>query len=173
MARLLIRAESPDDRKAIAEVTESAFGKEREAKMVDAIRRSDAFVPELSLVAELDGRIVGHVVLSYVGLDGERRRVLELGPMSVAPDLQRQRIGSALIREALRIAEERGEPVVLVLGHPDYYPRFGFRRASELGITPPETRIPDEVFMAIPLRDYDSTLRGRVVFPPAFSEEEP
>ena len=166
-----IRAETRDDWEAIAAVTEAAFGKPREARMVDAIRASDAFAPELSLVAEEDGDIVGHVLLSYVELEDSERRLLELGPMSVAPDRQRSGIGTALVREALRRADARGEPLVLVLGHPEYYPRFGFRRASELGITPPAHRIPDEAFMAQPLRAYDPSLRGRVVFPPAYGIE--
>ncbi len=123
-------------------------------------------MPELSLVAESEGRIVGHVLLGYVQL--EARRVLELGPMSVLPELQRQGIGSALVEEALRRADERGEPLVLVLGHPWFYPRFGFVRASALGIEPPDKRIPDEAWMAVALSAYDPALTGRVVFPPAF-----
>lgn len=171
MPRLTIRAETSQDRRRIAEVTTSAFGKEREALMVEAIRDSDGYVPELSLVAELDGEIVGHVLLSYVALAGKDRRLLELGPMSVTPEHQRTGIGSALIREALRRADERGEPLVIVLGHARYYPRFGFRPASGLGISAPDPKIPDEVFLAIPLRAYDPELRGRVVFPPAFRED--
>jgi putative acetyltransferase len=167
---LLIRAEVPEDREAIPDVTARAFGKYREARMVDAIRRSDAYVPELSLVAVMDERIVGHLLLSYVGLAEADRRVLELGPMSVTPERQRQGIGSALVPEALRVADERGEPLVLVLGHPTYYPRFGFRPASGLGIDPPDASIRDEVFMAVPLRAYDPAIRGRVTFPPAFDE---
>ena len=89
--------------------------------------------------------------------------------MCVTPDRQRRGIGSALVREALRRAEARGEPLVLVLGHPGYYPRFGFAPAAELGLTPPDARIPSEAFMAIRLRAYDPTLRGQVVFPPAYS----
>jgi GNAT superfamily N-acetyltransferase len=108
---VLVRAEAPDDVDAVAAVTAAAFGKEREAGMIDAIRASDRFVPELSLFADDDGEIVGHVMLSYVDLDG--RRVLELGPMSVTPKRQRQGIGGSLIREALRLANERGEPLVL------------------------------------------------------------
>ena len=139
--------------------------------MIDAIRASEGFVPELSLVAEDDGQVVGHVLLSYVGLEGASRRLLELGPISVLPARQRAGIGSRLVREALRIADARGEPLVLVLGHPGYYPRFGFRPASELGITPPDPEIPDDAFMAIPLRADDSALRGRVIFPPAYEAE--
>jgi putative acetyltransferase len=167
---LTIRAEAPEDHRQIADVTSRALGKEREARMVDAIRLSDGYVPEPSLVAELDGQIVGHVMLSYVGLAESNQRLLELAPISVAPDHQGAGIGSALVRDALRRADERDEPLVLVLGHADYYPRFGFRPARELGITPPDPTILDEVFMAIPLAAYDPTLRGRVVFPPAFRE---
>jgi putative acetyltransferase len=166
--RLTIRAEAPKDDEEIARVTAAAFGKEREARIVDAIRDSDGYVPELSLVAELDGHIVGHAMLSYVGLAGEERRLLELGPLSVAPQQQRQGIGSALVRESLRQADERGEPLVLVLGHAEYYPRFGFRPARELGIEPPDPKIRDQFFLAIPLRAYDTTIQGRVVFPPAY-----
>ena len=163
-----IRAETSADREAIAAVTTAAFGKPAEARMIEAIRRSDGFVPELSLVAELGNRVVGHVLLSYVGL-GAEASVLELGPMSVAPEHQGRGIGSALVREAIRRADERGEQLVLVLGHPGYYPRFGFRPASAFGITPPDPEIHDEVFMAIPLQAYDPALRGQVTFPPAFS----
>ena len=119
MTGLRIRAETSADREAIAAVTTAAFGKPAEARMIEAIRRSDGFVPELSLVAKLGNRVVGHVLLSYVQL-GAEARVLELGPMSVTPERQGRGIGSALVREALRRADERGEPLVLVLGHPGY-----------------------------------------------------
>jgi putative acetyltransferase len=168
---LTIRAETRNDYAQVADVTASAFGKEREAQMVEAIRGSEGYVPDLSLVAELDGRIVGHVLLSYVRLAGSGRRILVLAPISVVPEHQGRGIGSALVGHALRRADEFGEPLVLVLGHADYYRRFGFRPASEFGISPPDPEIPDEVFMAIPLASYDPTLRGRVVFPPAFVEE--
>jgi putative acetyltransferase len=169
VADLIIRPETGKDHAGIAEVTAAAFGNQREARIVDAIRRSDRFVTELSLVAELEGVVVGHVILSYVDLGESSRRVLELGPMSVQPERQRNGIGSALVEEALRRADGRGEPLVLVLGHPSYYPRFGFRPGSEVGLFPPDPRIRDEAFMAIALRAYDPTLQGPVVFPPALS----
>jgi putative acetyltransferase len=165
---LIIRAERVANRSAISSVTAAAFGKQREARLVDAIRASDNFVPELSLVAELDGEIVGHVLLSYVGIEGDSQRVLELGPMSVSPEQQRRGIGSALVRKVLQLADGRGEPLVLVLGHPWFYPRFGFRPASELGIGAPFPDLPDEVFMAVTLSGYDGAISGRVVLPPAF-----
>jgi putative acetyltransferase len=125
-------------------------------------------VPELSLVAEEDGRIVGHVMLSYAGLEGTDTRLLQLSPLSVAPDRHRSGIGSALVRESLRLADERGEPLVLVLGHPPYYPRFGFRPASSLGLEAPNPEWRDDAVMAVPLTAYDPQLRGRVTFPTAF-----
>lgn len=147
-------------------LTAAAFGREEEARLVDAIRASDRYVAELSLVAVDSGEIVGHVMLSYVDLDG--RDVLQLSPLSVAPDRQSEGIGSALSRKALRLADKRGEPLVVVLGHPTYYPRFGFRPASSLGIEPPDPSMPGEAFMVVPLGAYEPTLRGRVTFPPAF-----
>lgn len=164
-----VRQEQAMDRDAIFAVTRAAFGREAEAKMVDAIRTSDRYVPELSLIAEENGAVVGHVILSYIDLD--ERRVLALGPISVVPERQRDGIGSMLVRESLRLADERGEPLVLLLGHPWYYPRFGFRCARELGIEPPDESIPDEAWMGIPLRAYDPKVRGRATFPPAFASD--
>jgi putative acetyltransferase len=162
-----LRAERDADHAAIAAVTAAAFGQEDEARLVEAIRASDEYVPELTLVAEDEGRVVGHVMFSYSLLDGSEARLLQLSPLSVAPDRQGEGIGSALTRESLRLADERGEPLVLVLGHPTYYPRFGFRRASTLGLLAPNPEW-DEAFMAAPLSAYDPSLRGRVAFAPPF-----
>ena len=164
---VVVRPENADDYAAVAAVTEAAFGKPGERRMIEAIRASDGYVPDLSLVADEGGEIVGHVILSYVSLTNGTR-LLELGPISVRPERQREGIGGALIRDALAIADERGEPLVLVLGHPSYYPRFGFERASTLGISPPEG-IPDEPWMAIKLSAYRPEIRGQVVLPASFA----
>jgi putative acetyltransferase len=150
-------------------VTCAAFGKDREARMIDLIRLSDGYVAELSLVADEDGAVVGHILLSYVEVKGVRR-VLELGPLSVLPARQRNGIGSALVQACLEAADARGEPLVLVLGHPGYYQRFGFHRASDFGINAPDG-IPDEAFMVFPLRAYDPSIRGLVIFPPAYATD--
>jgi putative acetyltransferase len=163
-----IRRETEADHAAVAQVTAAAFGQEDEARLVEAIRACDEFVPELTLVAQEDGRIVGHVMFSYSALEGSNTRLLQLSPLSVAPDRQNSGIGAALTREALRLADERGEPLVLVLGHPSYYPRFGFRPASTLGLEAPNPDWPDEAFMAVPLTAYDPSIRGRVTFAPPF-----
>jgi putative acetyltransferase len=162
---MIIRPETPADCDAVFSVQEAAFGKAAEARLVDAIRASDRYVPELSLVAEEDGEVVGHVMLSYVDLDDTR--VLTLSPIGVRPDRQGRGIGGALVREALRRADERGEPLVVLEGNPAYYGRFGFRPAGELGIEL-ATPAPEGAFQAIPLRAYDPELSGRLVYPPAF-----
>jgi putative acetyltransferase len=165
---MLIRPETEADDAAVAELTAAAFGQDDEARLVEAIRASGEYVAELTLVAEDEGRIVGHVMYSYSTLEGSDRRLLQLSPLSVAPDRQGAGIGSALTRESLRLADERGEPLALVLGHPTYYPRFGFQRASTLGLLAPDLEWPDDAFMAVPLSAYDASLTGRVRFAPAF-----
>ena len=168
---LTIRAEQPDDYDAIAEVVAAAFGSEAEAHLVEAIRASSNYVPELSLVAELDGRVVGHVMISFTALrDGETERwISQLSPLAVAPDLHGQGIGSALVREVCRRADERGEPLIVLEGSPAYYGRFGFEHAAAHGV-----RInlpswaPPEAAQVLRLRNYDPSIRGQVVYPPAF-----
>lgn len=162
---MIVRPETPADRDAVREVQETAFGEVREAELVDAVRASDRYVPELSLVAEEDGEVVGHVMLSYVDLGDAR--VLCLAPVGVRPERQGRGIGGALVREALQLADERGEPLVVLIGNPAYYGRFGFRPAEELGLEHP-TPVAPGVFQAIPLAAYDPRLRGRLVYPPAF-----
>jgi putative acetyltransferase len=155
----VIRAARAEDRDAIVAVTHAAFGGEE-----DAMRVIRELEPEISLVWEEDGAIVGHVMLSRMTMGDHRP--LQLSPLSVAPSHQRRGIGSALTREALRLADEAGEPVVLVLGHPTYYPRFGFEPAAALGLEAP--RDFGAAWMAAKLSAYDPSYRGTVVFPPAF-----
>jgi len=120
--------------------------------------------PVISLVYEQDGAVVGHVMLSRMEM-GEQRP-LQLSPLSVAPAHQGRGIGSALAREALRLADEAGEPIVLVLGHSAYYPRFGFEPAAPLGLEAPRDFGPS--WMVARLRAYDPSVRGKVTFPDAF-----
>jgi putative acetyltransferase len=169
---LVVRAEQagdPADAAAIRAVNVAAFPTPAEADLVEVIRASERFVPELSLVACLGEDVVGHLLLSYVTLqtgDGPEE-VLELAPMAVVPEHQNEGIGSALVVAGLDAAEVRDEPLVLVLGHPWFYPRFGFRPASGFGIVPPRP-VPDAAFMVKPLTTYRRVLSGRVVYPAAF-----
>ena len=165
-----IRPERPDDYDAIARVVAAAFGRALEAELVARIRASDRYVPELALVAVEDGAVAGHTMFSYATLvagEGEERDVLQLSPVAVAPERQRDGIGGALIREGIAIATERREPLVVVLGHAEYYPRFGFEPCRRHGIEPPHPAM-EPNFFVLPLPGHDARLRGRVVFPPAF-----
>jgi putative acetyltransferase len=167
-----IRPETPADRAAIREVNERAFGKPNEANLVDALRASPAFIPDLSLVAERDGAVVGHVMFSIVSVEGDADsvEVLALAPVAVRPEWQRQGIGGRLIRAGLERAVALGHRAVVLIGHPTYYPRFGFTTARAFGIEPPFP-LPDEVFMALPLQPGGlEGVRGNLVYPPAFRE---
>jgi putative acetyltransferase len=167
-----IRIEQPEDIPAITAVVAAAFGSPAEAKLVDAIRASPGFVPELSLVAELDGSIVGHVMISMVGLeeDGTTRSIASLSPLAVHPDQQGAGIGSALVRAVTARADESGEPLVVLEGAPGYYGRFGFEHSIPYGIEIPTLPAwaPPEAAQVLRLSSYDVAVRGRVVYPPAF-----
>jgi len=162
-----IRAETGADLAAIREINERAFGDQVVPDLVDAIRLSDRFVPELSLVAEEGNELVGHVLLSYVDLEPGTHRILQLGPLGVRPDHQRRGVGSALMHEALRLADERREPMVMIEGDPGYYGRFGFRRSQELGIEPPP-KVKAQYFMVRTLTAYNPALRGQAIYSEAF-----
>lgn len=164
-----IRPEIRSDDEGIASAVTLAFDDPSIARLVELIRASDQYVPELALVAENGGAVVGHVMLSYATLKRpEPVSVPLLSPMSVSPEYQRRGIGSSLVRAVLERADERGEPLVVVEGIPTYYPRFGFDRARAHGILPPSATIPDEAFMVRKLSAYREDLRGRVVYPAAF-----
>ncbi|WP_191301093.1 GNAT family N-acetyltransferase [Lentzea cavernae] len=130
---MLIRRETPADIDSIRAVTNLAFRDGPEAQLIDWLREDEGWIPELSLVAD---EVIGHVVCTrgYVG----DVPALGLGPIAVHPSHQRAGVGSALMHAVLGAAEARGETAVVLLGSPVYYPRFGFRLASEFGITPPE-----------------------------------
>jgi putative acetyltransferase len=170
---ITIRAERPADRDAIAAVVEAAFGSKTEARLVERIRSSPNFVSELSLVAEFDNQVVGHVMISFVGLVSidTSRRIASLSPLAVTPAFQGRGIGSALVREVTARADERGEPLVVLEGSPAFYGRLGFEHAVPHGIkiTLPSWA-PAEAAQVLRLRGYDPALRGRVVYPPAFDD---
>jgi len=163
---VIVRPERPEDEPELARLIDAAFGDTETSRFTAALRASRGYVPELTFVADDDGELVGFTMLSYVGLD--EGRVLILTPMAVRPDRQRAGIGTQVVRAAIAAADDRGEPLLLVEGVPAYYPRFGFRSATALGIERPDPRIPDAAWMALPLAAYDSSIRGRVVYPDFF-----
>ncbi len=143
-----IRLEGPRDQAGIHEVNLQAFGQPEEANIVDELRQ--ACDECLSLVAEDEG-IVGHILFSPAVVETAGRHIAGMGlaPMAVLPDRQRQGIGSALVEHGLAVLRERGCPFVIVLGHPEFYPRFGFERASAHGLTCQWEGVPDEAFMVL------------------------
>ncbi|CAM5486906.1 N-acetyltransferase [Streptomyces xanthochromogenes] len=144
------RPEAPADIAAVRAVNLAAFPTASEADLVDALRADEAWIPGLSIVTVApDGSVAGHALLTRCRVEGAP--ALALAPVAVTPAHQRTGAGSAAVRAALRAARELGEDLVLVLGHPDYYPRFGFARASALGIRAP-FEVPDEALMALRLR---------------------
>jgi putative acetyltransferase len=162
---VIVRAETPDDHDDIRRIVDEAFGDTITSAIVDGIRALDRFVPQLSLLAVSDGRPVGHVISSYIDLVPGTSRVLQVGPLAVVPSHQRQGFGTALMHETVRIADEQGEPMLLIEGDPKYYGRFGFTRADAVGIEPPPEARGPQFFMIRPLGAYDPTLQGRAVYP--------
>jgi putative acetyltransferase len=148
---MIIRREEPQDIAAIRQVNEQAFGGSGEANAIEALR--DRGAATLSLVAVIDDRVVGHLFFTPAAIETADHTwpALGLAPLAVLPEHQRRGIGSALMRAGLAECARLGYERVIVLGHPDYYPRFGFLRASLYGIRP-EWEAPDEAFMVLELQ---------------------
>jgi putative acetyltransferase len=150
---ITIRPERPDDASAVRRLNELAFGQPAEADLVEKLRAacSDA----LSLVAVADD-VVGHILFTPVVVEGASRRVVGMGlaPMAVLPDRHRQGIGSQLVRRGLDMLHQRGCPFVVVVGHPEYYPRFGFEPASAHALVSQWDGMPDDAFMVLILDDH-------------------
>lgn len=171
MSEVTIRPESEGDREAIADVVERAFGSPAEARLVDVIRASPEYIAELALVALVDGRVVGHVMISRCALlDGDTEQgIVMLSPLAVDPSHQGRGVGSALVRAACEGADERGEPIVVLEGDPRYYSRFGFGSAAEHDITLPlPDWAPPAAAQVLRLSHDDPSLRGTVVYPRSF-----
>jgi putative acetyltransferase len=152
-----IRPEQPADIPAIRAVNLAAFETNTEANLVDALRRQAH--PIVSLVADDNGLVVGHILFSLVELSDDRELpMMGLAPMAVLPARQGQGIGSALVREGMAQCRQLGVGAVVVLGHAAYYPRFGFAPASRFGLRC-EYDVPDDVFMVLELTA--NLLRGR------------
>lgn len=169
---LEIKQEHAQDFPAIYDVNTKAFGRKEEARLVDRLRLSEAFVPELSLIAIVEGKVVGHILFSIISIvEGECIDVsLALAPVAVAPDWQGKGIGSRLIRYGLDKAKQLGYRSAFVLGHSAYYPKFGFKPSVQWGIRPP-FNVPSEVFMAIELVEGSlSCTKGEVRYAKEFAE---
>ncbi len=165
-----IRQEGPADQQPIRLLNVAAFGGLDEARIVDEIRGTADWLDGGSLVAvDESGALVGHVLLSRGRLmgDGAEWAIGMIGPVAVAPESQRRGVGSALVRAAIERAEELGLPVLCLLGHVDYYPRFGFRPARSIGIEPPRPWS-DESWLALALSTWVPEMRGLASYPEPF-----
>lgn len=165
---VLIREETPRDAEAVFAINAAAFGRDDEARLVEALRRDDECL--LSLVAEIDGAVVGHVLfhrLPVVNATGERLfEAASLAPLAVLPARQKQGLGSQLVRAGLETLRTRNVPAVIVLGEPHYYGRFGFEHATAARL---ETPYACPEFQALELIPGSlASLTGRVVYPRAF-----
>jgi len=167
-----LRRERPDDFQQVARVIEMAFGQKNEAVLVEKLRQNRKYVSRLSLVAEYKGRVVGHILFFPIVIrrgDTEKES-LALAPLSVSPEFQKMGIGGRLVEEGLTTARESGYSSVIVLGHPEYYARFGFVPARKWGITAPFD-VPDDAFMALELQaDALMHAGGVVEYPEEFSQ---
>jgi len=167
---MIIRLERPEDVPAIRIVNERAFGSSSEADIVDALRRNGKAT--ISLVAEDEGRVIGHILFSPVTVETGERELAGLGlaPVAVLPEFQNRGVGSSLVEQGIERCREAGHSFVVVLGHPHYYPRFGFTPASRFGIKC-EYDVADENFMAMELREGAlQNQAGMARYQPEFNE---
>ena len=170
---VIIRSEEAGDKTGIRRVNDLAFGQPVEGKLIDNLREKAGFLKELSIVAELDGEVVGHILFFPIHIsDGEVFHLsLSLAPLAVIPDQQKKGIGLQLTEEGLKVARELDFSSVLVIGHPEYYPKAGFSKASGFGLQCPFPA-PDEAFMAIELIEGAfNGVSGMALYPEEYSEE--
>lgn len=176
---ITISAEQLTDYKTVFELVKKAFETEEysnhtEHFLVERLRRSTSYVPELALVAKLDDEIVGYILLTTIGIANNGRlqtvKALALAPVAVQPEFQGKGVGSALIREAHERAKDLGFDFVVVLGHADYYPKFGYQRADLMGISIPfEAPAENVMVVMLGVKALDD-VRGEVVYSKAFFE---
>lgn len=150
--KIIVRQEGKEDRAEVLEINKHAFGRENEARLVELLRVSNAFVPELSLVAACDNKLAGYVLFTKITIKDRSTETesLALAPLAVLPEFQKKGIGGSLIKSGLKRAGELSYKSVIVLGHDKYYPKFGFVPAKKWNITAP-FKVNVNSFMAIEL----------------------
>ncbi|GAB4406614.1 MAG: N-acetyltransferase [Microscillaceae bacterium] len=170
--KITIRPEEHSDFEPVRALNILAFNRTDEANLIDRIRDEKEYLPALSFVAVFETKIIGHIMLSKITIGVHSEGLVALAPMAVLPDFQNQNIGSQLVVHAIAEAKKAGLSAIVVLGHPNYYPKFGFVRASLKGITCPYEGVPDESFLVNEL--YDNSLEGisgMATYSPAFTTE--
>ena len=175
--KITIRKEKHTDYPSVYKVIENAFktlaiSDHKEQFLVERLRKSDAFISELSLVAEFENKIIGHILFTKIKIKNNQEVInaLALAPLSVLPDFQGQGIGGMLIKKAHRIAKKLEYKLIVLIGHADYYPRFGYVRADKYGIKL-AFEVPKENFMVKVLgKNGMDAINGIVVYPKEFNE---
>ena len=171
MSEIQVRQEHPDDLRSIGVVHLSAFEGDNEAGLVDELRSSSGYIPELSLVAEFNGRIVGHVLLTKVkilkGKDKGNEEILAMAAMAVVPSQSHRGIGSDLAQAVVEKAKSMGYKGIVVVGHPDFYQRFGFNKISQWSLDTNLT-VSNDLITAIELVDGIFEGGGNVIYPSLF-----
>jgi predicted N-acetyltransferase YhbS len=170
--KITIRPERKNDYGEIKKITDLAFGQVNEGIIIENLRDNPDYIAKLSLVAIIDNKIVGHILFFPVAItnDWGKNITLSLGPMAVHPDFQKKGIGSKLINEGFKIARKLGYQSSIVVGHPSYYPRFGFKPARNWYIRL-SFDVPDEAFMAIELTPNAlKKCSGMIEYPKEFLE---
>ena len=170
--KIIIGVETEDDIEPITRLHITAFNGDSEAKLVEKLRKTPKHIPNLSLVAKYKKRIIGHILFYPIKIQTKRNKVdsLALAPISVLPSFQHKGVGGRLIKEGLEAAQKLGFKSAIVIGHSEYYPKFGFRKASEYGIVAPFD-VPDINFFAIELaKNGLKNCSGTVEYPREFNE---
>lgn len=167
---VILREETSADLDAVRALISAAFGREQVVELADALRAAPAPLAPQAIVAECDGRVVGHVMLSASRLDAPRQLldVLVLSPLAVLPEYQGRGVGTQLVRRAIAATEERGVPLLFLEGSPLYYGPRGFARADELGFRTPSLRIPPPGFQVARLTTYQPWMTGTLVYSETF-----
>lgn len=173
--KLTIRPETERDHDTVHDLVERAFRNEEisdhtEQYLVRRLRKSDAYIPELSLIAEQGDIIIGHIQLTHLHIedDGINHPSLALAPLSILPEYQSKGVGSSLIKEAHKIATEMGFSSIILIGHPKYYPRFGYEKLRKYNITMPFDAPPESCMIKYLDESVKGKIKGKVVYDSAF-----
>lgn len=172
-----LRQETEQDHKSVFQVIQKAFENEeysdhKEQFLVERLRKSNTFIPELSIVAEVDNKIVGHILLTKLEIENDINTYesLALAPVSVLPEFQGKGVGSKLILHSHEVAKELGYKSIILLGHEKYYPRFGYELTNKYGIEMPFDVPAENCMVAVLAKNGLSGVRGKVIYPDAFFE---
>lgn len=169
---MIIRTETNKDFEEVFKLNYLAFGnREDESKLIERIKLSEEFISELSIIAEMENEIIGHILLSKAIVEDHEKQhtVIVLASIAVKPNYQKQGVGSRLIEEGIRRCSSLGYSIILLIGHPTYYPRLGFQPARRFGLELKHFEVPDEVFMVYEVMEGKlQEIQGELKYPKTF-----